>query len=88
MEQVKQVIENRKCYNAKRGCKFQTKWYYCTCCMMHFAIGTDFFDYYARLQREDSNFMFTMTDWQRENFERDYAYQTKWCNNFPKGAIA
>jgi hypothetical protein len=86
MEHIQEIVDNRKCRNHVYGCKFQTKIFYCTCCMMHLAIGTDFFYYYDRLRAEDSNYAYQMTDWQRDNFERDYDYNTKWLNNYPRGA--
>lgn len=86
MEQVKQIVEDRKCRNHTKGCKFQTKWFYCTACMMHFAIGCDFFDTLKRLTIEDPDYAFSMTQWQRDNFDDDYVYNTKWLDNFPRGA--
>ena len=86
MEQVREITEQRKCYNHKRGCKFQTKWYYCTCCMMLNAIGTEFFDAYNKLRVADPDFAFSMTEWQRERFSDRYEYNKRWCDNYPRGA--
>lgn len=86
MEQVREAVENRRCRNYDKGCRFQTRWHFCTCCMMHLAIGTDFFELYGRLKSEDPEFAFSMTDWQRENFDRDYEYNKKWLDNYPRGA--
>jgi late competence protein required for DNA uptake (superfamily II DNA/RNA helicase) len=86
MEHVKEIINNRKCYNHKKGCKFQTKWYFCTCCMMLKAVGQDFFDYEGKLQKEDTQFAFSMTDWQRDMYDDSHRYWAHWCMNFPRGA--
>lgn len=89
IENVREITKARECANKKKGCNFNThvSWYWCTCCMMLKAIGSDFFLLQKRLEiLEGPNFMWKMTDWQRDQYEKQHAYWERWCDNYPRGA--
>jgi hypothetical protein len=87
IEAVQEIVDQRRCYNYRKGCKFQTKWYFCTCCMMlKPSFGSQFFEYHNKLLQEDPDFAFSMTEWQREEFEKWHKYNIKWSDNYPRGA--
>jgi hypothetical protein len=86
MQQVEEIQGNLQCYNHRRGCKFFAKHHWCLCCMMLKSIGTNFFECEAQLRAQDPDFVFSMTDWQREEYDTLYAYWIRWCDNYPRGA--
>jgi len=84
---LQEVIDKRKCYNHKKGCTFQTKWYLCSCCMMLKAIGQDFFDLEKRLIEEEGRDVdFQMKPWQLKEYIDKKDYWQQWCDNYPRGA--
>lgn len=86
MSQVAEIQANLKCYNQKRGCKFFAKHHWCLCCMMLKAKGSEFFQYEDTLKVQDPDFVFSMTDWQRDEYIERRPYWVSWCNNYPRGA--
>lgn len=85
MHQVEEIQNDLKCYNHRRGCKFFAKKHWCLCCMMLKTIGSDFFLYEAALQKQDPHFAFSMTDWQRDEYEAKREYWARWCDHYPGG---
>lgn len=89
-EEVTRIVEQRQCANKKKGCRFNThvSWYWCTCCMMLKAIGSEFFILEKRLlDEEGKDFTDSMQYWQLDQYVHKKEYWHKWCNNYPRGAV-
>lgn len=86
MPQVAEIQANLKCYNHRRGCKFFAKHHWCLCCMMLKAMGSEFFEYEDALKVQDPDFVFSMTDWQRDEYIEKRPYWLSWCDRYPQGA--
>jgi hypothetical protein len=88
MEQVKAHYENLICgYHKRDGCQLLVRDRCFYACIWHQAMqatGTDFFMYYRLLTDNDLD---RMTAVQHKALEERHRYETKWCNNFPRGAL-
>jgi hypothetical protein len=88
MAEVKQHFENLLCgYHKRYGCNLLVRDVCFYACIWHQAIqatGTDFFMYYRLI---NDNELDRMSAAQHTALEERHRYETKWCNNFPRGAL-
>lgn len=87
MEQVQEHYKNLICgYNKMDGCIVQVRDKGLYACIYHQAIqalGTDFMMYHKLI---NENEYYKMTPAQHKTLEERYRYNTRWIDNFPRGA--